>query len=84
MSATASQAVATTQARSIGGKIGLPAAAFAIGHGEIPQRPPLSPASDLPFRHSDLTADLAIVDKRRERAGASEVMNIIGEVKAKR
>lgn len=25
-------------------------------------------------------ADLAIVDKRRERAGASEVMNIIGEV----
>ena len=27
-----------------------------------------------------LDADLAIVDKRRERAGASEVMNIIGEV----
>ena len=27
-----------------------------------------------------LNADLAIVDKRRERAGVSEVMNIIGEV----
>jgi len=26
-------------------------------------------------------ADLAIIDKRRERAGHSEVMNIIGEVK---
>lgn len=28
-----------------------------------------------------LDADLAIIDKRRERAGESEVMNIIGEVK---
>jgi ribose-phosphate pyrophosphokinase len=28
-----------------------------------------------------LDADLAIIDKRRERAGVSEVMNIIGEVK---
>jgi ribose-phosphate pyrophosphokinase len=28
-------------------------------------------------------ADLAIVDKRRERAGVSEVMNIIGEVKGR-
>jgi ribose-phosphate pyrophosphokinase len=28
-------------------------------------------------------ADLAIIDKRRERAGVSEVMNIIGEVKGK-
>jgi len=28
-----------------------------------------------------LDADLAIVDKRRERAGVSEVMNIIGDVK---
>lgn len=28
-----------------------------------------------------LNADLAIIDKRRERAGVSEVMNIIGEVK---
>src|SRR5258705_81883 len=28
-------------------------------------------------------ADLAIIDKRRERAGASEVMNIIGEVKGR-
>jgi ribose-phosphate pyrophosphokinase len=28
-----------------------------------------------------LNADLAIVDKRRERAGVSEVMNIIGDVK---
>src|SRR5262249_47713962 len=27
-----------------------------------------------------LDADLAIIDKRRERAGVSEVMNIIGEV----
>src|ERR1700742_3789536 len=27
-----------------------------------------------------LNADLAIIDKRRERAGVSEVMNIIGEV----
>ena len=27
-----------------------------------------------------LAADLAIIDKRRERAGASEVMNIIGDV----
>ncbi len=30
-----------------------------------------------------LEADLAIVDKRRERAGVSEVMNIIGEVKGR-
>jgi len=30
-----------------------------------------------------LGADLAIVDKRRERANASEVMNIIGEVKGR-
>ena len=28
-------------------------------------------------------ADLAIIDKRRERAGVSEVMNIIGDVKDK-
>ena len=31
-----------------------------------------------------LNADLAIIDKRRERAGVSEVMNIIGDVKDKR
>src|SRR5690606_16499150 len=31
-----------------------------------------------------LDADLAIVDKRRERAGVSEVMNIIGDVKGQR
>lgn len=31
-----------------------------------------------------LGADLAIVDKRRPRAGVSEVMNIIGEVKGRR
>ncbi|MSO54389.1 MAG: ribose-phosphate pyrophosphokinase [Rhodospirillales bacterium] len=31
-----------------------------------------------------LHADLAIVDKRRERAGESEVMNIIGSVKGRR
>jgi ribose-phosphate pyrophosphokinase len=31
-----------------------------------------------------LGADLAIIDKRRERAGVSEVMNIIGEVAGKR
>jgi ribose-phosphate pyrophosphokinase len=30
-----------------------------------------------------LNADLAIVDKRRERAGESEVMNIIGDVKGR-
>jgi len=30
-----------------------------------------------------LGADLAIVDKRRERAGQSEVMNIIGEVQGR-
>jgi ribose-phosphate pyrophosphokinase len=30
-----------------------------------------------------LDADLAIIDKRRERAGASEVMHIIGEVEGK-
>ncbi|OFW80134.1 MAG: phosphoribosylpyrophosphate synthetase [Alphaproteobacteria bacterium RIFCSPLOWO2_01_FULL_40_26] len=30
-----------------------------------------------------ISADLAIVDKRRERAGTSEVMNIIGEVEGK-
>lgn len=30
-----------------------------------------------------IDADLAIVDKRRERAGVSEVMNIIGEVKGR-
>jgi len=32
---------------------------------------------------SRLDADLAIIDKRRERAGVSEVMNIIGEVKGR-
>ena len=31
-----------------------------------------------------LNADLAIVDKRREKAGVSEVMNIIGDVKDRR
>ena len=31
-----------------------------------------------------LNADLAIIDKRRERAGVSEVMNIIGDVDGKR
>jgi ribose-phosphate pyrophosphokinase len=31
-----------------------------------------------------LDADLAIVDKRRERAGVSEVMNVIGEVEGRR
>ncbi len=31
-----------------------------------------------------LDADLAIIDKRRERAGESEVMNIIGDVKDRR
>ncbi|MSO93121.1 MAG: ribose-phosphate pyrophosphokinase [Rhodospirillales bacterium] len=31
-----------------------------------------------------LNADLAIVDKRREQAGVSEVMNIIGDVKGRR
>ena len=31
-----------------------------------------------------LDADLAIVDKRRERAGVSEVMNIIGDVRGRR
>jgi ribose-phosphate pyrophosphokinase len=31
-----------------------------------------------------IDADLAIVDKRRERAGVSEVMNIIGEVEGRR
>ena len=30
-----------------------------------------------------IDADLAIIDKRRERAGVSEVMNIIGEVKGR-
>ena len=30
-----------------------------------------------------LNTDLAIVDKRRERAGVSEVMNIIGEVEGR-
>lgn len=30
-----------------------------------------------------INADLAIIDKRREKAGESEVMNIIGEVKGK-
>lgn len=30
-----------------------------------------------------LNADLAIIDKRRERAGVSEVMNVIGDVKGK-
>ena len=31
-----------------------------------------------------VNADLAIIDKRRERAGVSEVMNIIGDVKGRR
>ena len=32
----------------------------------------------------NIDADLAIIDKRRERAGESEVMNIIGDVKDRR
>ena len=32
---------------------------------------------------SRLNADLAIVDKRREKAGVSEVMNIIGDVEGR-
>jgi ribose-phosphate pyrophosphokinase len=32
---------------------------------------------------SRIEADLAIIDKRRERAGVSEVMNIIGDVKGR-
>src|SRR3546814_20343094 len=31
-----------------------------------------------------LDADLAIIDKRRERAGVSEVMNILGDVEGRR
>ena len=31
-----------------------------------------------------LDADLSIVDKRREREGVSEVMNIIGDVRGRR
>src|SRR3546814_6935646 len=31
-----------------------------------------------------LDADLAIVDKRRERAGVSEVMNVIGEIEGRK
>lgn len=31
----------------------------------------------------NLNAELAIIDKRREKAGVSEVMNVIGEVKGK-
>jgi ribose-phosphate pyrophosphokinase len=31
-----------------------------------------------------LDADLAIIDKRRERAGVSEVMNVIGDVDGRR
>jgi ribose-phosphate pyrophosphokinase len=31
-----------------------------------------------------LDADLAIIDKRRERAGVSEVMNIIGDIQSRR
>src|SRR5205823_6078174 len=31
-----------------------------------------------------LDVDLAIIEKRRERAGVSEVMNIIGDVKGRR
>ena len=30
-----------------------------------------------------MSADLAIIDKRREKAGVSEVMNVIGEVEGK-
>ncbi|MBF0305756.1 MAG: ribose-phosphate pyrophosphokinase [Alphaproteobacteria bacterium] len=33
---------------------------------------------------SRIGADLAIIDKRRERAGVSEVMNIIGDVKGRK
>jgi len=32
---------------------------------------------------SRLDVDLAIIDKRRERAGVSEVMNVIGDVRGK-
>ena len=62
VSATASQAAATTQARSIGKKIGLSAASFQIDHGQIAQGPPMSPASNLSFRLSHLSTNFVVAD----------------------
>jgi hypothetical protein len=76
VSATASQAAATTQARSSGEKIGLSAAAFAIDHGEITQRPPLSPASNLTLRHFDLSANLAIAEFRMLVNGQGQAISL--------
>ena len=46
---------------------------------------PMSAASCAPAQIARrLDADLAIIDKRRERAGVSEVMNIIGDVAGRR
>ena len=62
------------------------------GHPGAPSRAaiwsssrPMSAASVAPAQIARrLDADLAIIDKRRERAGVSEVMNIIGDVAGRR
>jgi hypothetical protein len=56
--------VATTIARSIGGKSGLTTSTFAVVHGEIARRPTLSPASHLAFGKSDAKTSLGITDGR--------------------
>jgi hypothetical protein len=54
--------VATTIARSIGGKSGLATSTFAVVHGEIARPPTVSPASHLAFGKSDARTGLGITD----------------------
>ena len=46
---------------------------------------PMSGVTDMPFRRlaKRLVADLAIIDKRRDRPNESKALNVIGDVKGK-
>lgn len=54
--------MATTSARSIGGKSGLATSAFAVLDGELAGRPALSPTSHVSFAKSDAIAGLGIAE----------------------
>ena len=62
VSGTVWQAVATTIARSIGGKSGLATATFMVFHCEIACGPPLPPASHLAFGESHTMARFRIAN----------------------
>lgn len=55
-----------------------------VGQGVMVVSPDVGGVVRARLLASRLDADLAIIDKRRERAGVSEVMNIIGDVRGRR